>query len=66
MSPDEATLAVGEEDGTVRLWDLGTGRLRARLKVGVALFHTLLPCNELALSGCGSSRLTARLQVGAA
>lgn len=40
MSPDEATLAVGEEDGTVRLWDLGTGRLRARLKVSVALFHT--------------------------
>lgn len=32
VSPDGATLAVGEADGIIRLWDLGSGKLRARLK----------------------------------
>lgn len=33
LSPDEALLAVGDADGITKLWDLASGRLRARLKV---------------------------------
>ncbi|GIM11101.1 hypothetical protein Vretimale_14612, partial [Volvox reticuliferus] len=32
LSPDEETLAVGEPDGSIRLWDLTKGTLKARLK----------------------------------
>lgn len=35
VSPEGGLLAVGESDGIVRLWDLASGQLRARLKVGV-------------------------------
>jgi WD40 repeat protein len=32
FSPDDATLAVGRNDGTIELWDLGTRRRRATLR----------------------------------
>ncbi len=33
FSPDGTILATGADDGTVRLWELRTGRERAKLEV---------------------------------
>ncbi len=36
FSPDETSLATSSSDGTVRLWNVGTGRQRLTLASGVA------------------------------
>jgi WD40 repeat protein len=60
FSPDRRTMAIGDQDGTVRLWDLATGRqIGAPLGGNTKEMNTVAfsPDGKLLVSGCADGTI---------
>ena len=61
VAPNGKTLAVGQSDGTIKLWDMETGELRARMERHREDIYCLAFSADSTLLASGSRDKTARL-----